>query len=153
VGDRGRLSWFLRLLGVVELAAFGAVVMPRAWMAAAHAWLGAGEMPGGPVFDSVMRQFSFTYGLHGVAMWVVAADVARYRPLVALTAAGYLLAAPVFLAIDLANGMPSRWVALNSGGCLLIGLTLGGLLRAERAGAGAAGGAPLAAEAGGAHEG
>jgi len=108
------------------------VVMPREWMEAGHAWLSTGEMPKGPVFDSVMRQVSFTYGLHGVALWIIASDVVRYRPLVVLTAVGYLLAAPVFLVIDLGNGMPWLWMAGNSGGCLLVGALLAQLLWAER---------------------
>jgi hypothetical protein len=59
--------------------------------------------------------------------------VERYRPLVILTAVGYLLAAPVFLAVDLTLGMPWFWIAGNSGGCLLVGALLAWLLWAERA--------------------
>jgi len=89
-------------------------------------------MPKGPVFDSVMRQVSFTYGVHGVALWFIAADVGRYRPLVILTMVGYLLAGPVFVATDLNNGMPWSWTAGNGGSCLLIGALLLGLLWGER---------------------
>jgi hypothetical protein len=130
-------AWVLRLVGAVEMLAFGAVFLPRAWMEAAHAGMGLTEMPEGPVFDSVMRQVSFTYGLHGVALWFIAADVRRYHPLVVLTALGYLLAGPVFFVVDLGNGMPWSWVAGNGGSCLLIGALLLGLLWGERA-AGAA---------------
>jgi hypothetical protein len=111
--------------------AFAAVFLPRAWMEAIHAGMGLTDMPRGPVFDSVMRQVSFTYGVHGVALWLIAADVRRYRPLVILTAAGYLLAAPVFFVIDVGNGMPWSWVAGNGGSCLLIGVLLSGLLWGE----------------------
>jgi hypothetical protein len=98
-----------------------------------YAWLGAGEMPPGAVFESVMRQASFAYGLHGVALWFIAADVVRYRTLVILTAAGYLIAGPVFFLIDLAAGMPGFWIAGNGGSCLLVGILLFGLLWRERA--------------------
>jgi hypothetical protein len=125
-------AWVLRLVGVVELLAFGAVVMPRASMQAWYEWLGAGEMPAGPVFDAVMRQVSFTYGLHGIGMWLIASDVTRYRPMVLLTAAGYLLAAPAFLLIDLAAGMPGFYVAGNGGSCLLIGVLLSVLIVLDR---------------------
>ena len=128
-------AWLLRLVGAVEVLAFGAVVMPRAWMGAGYAWLGVGEMPPGPVFESVMRQVSFTYGVHGVALWLIASDVVRYRPLVVLTALGYLLAGPVFLLTDVSLGMPPSWAAGNGGSCLLIGVLLLGLLWGERAGA------------------
>jgi hypothetical protein len=125
-------AWVLRLVGAVEVFAFGAAVMPRTWMAANHAWLGFGDLPEGPVFESVMRQTSISYGLHGVALWLIATDVVRYRPLVVLTAIGYLLAGPAFLAIDLILGMPWFWIAGNSGSCLLIGTLLASLLAAER---------------------
>src|SRR5262249_6334885 len=98
-------AWVLRLAGAVEMLAFAAVFLPRGWMAAIDAGMGLTEMPQGPVFDSVMRQVSFIYGLHGVALWFIAADVRRYRPLVILTAVGYLLAGPAFLVVDLNNGM------------------------------------------------
>jgi hypothetical protein len=125
--------WVLRLVGAVELLAFGAVVMPRAWMEATQSWMGLPSTPKGPVFDSVMRQVSFTYGLHGVGLLIIAADVVRYRPLVILTGIGYLLAAPVFFLVDLHNGMPWMWIAGNGGSCLLIGTLVIGLLWAERA--------------------
>jgi hypothetical protein len=128
-------AWVLRLVGTVEMLAFGAVVMPRAWMAAGHAWLGLSDAPQSPVFDSVMRQVSFSYGLHGLALWFIAWDVARYRPLVVLTAVGYLAAAPAFILIDVANGMPWLWMLGNGGSCLLIGCILSSLLGAERLGA------------------
>lgn len=126
-------AWVLRLVGAVEMLAFGAVFLPRAWMEAIHTGLGLMEMPKGPVFDSVMRQVSFSYGLHGVALCFIAADVRRYRPLVILTMVGYLLAGPVFFVIDLGNGMPWSWIAGNGGSCLLIGTLLLGLLWGERA--------------------
>jgi hypothetical protein len=129
---RWLLAWALRLVGSVELLALGAVVMPHAWMEAVHAWLGVGDMPQGPVFDSVMRHVSFIYGLHGVALWLIATDVVRYRPLVWLTALGCLLAGPVFILIDLALGMPWFWVADSGGTSLLLGTVLLVLLRSDR---------------------
>lgn len=135
--DRRRLqALVLRLVGLVEMLAFGAMLMPRAWMEFYHAWLGLGEMPSGPVFEAVMRQVSFTYGLHGVALWLIAADVERYRPLVILTAVGYLLAGLVFLLIDLLAGMPWFWVLDNAGSCLLVGVILAGLLWGDTPAAG-----------------
>src|SRR5215470_1108235 len=113
------------------MLAFGAVFLPRAWMEAIRAGMGLPDLPPGPVFDSVMRQVSFSYGLHGVALWFIAADVTRYRPLVVLTAVGYLLAAPVFFIVDLGNGMPWFWTAGNGGSCLVIGVLLLGLLWRE----------------------
>lgn len=61
-------SWLLRLAGSVEILAFAAVMMPRSWMEASHAWLGLGEMPGGPVIMFMIRQASYAYGMHGISL-------------------------------------------------------------------------------------
>jgi hypothetical protein len=91
-------------------------------------------MPPGPVFDSVMRQVSFSYGMHGLGMWLIASDVMRYRPMVVLAAVGYLLAGPTFMLVDIAVGMPSSWIASNGGSCVVIGALLSALLLADKAG-------------------
>jgi hypothetical protein len=104
------------------MLAFAAVVMPRAWMADMHLRLGLGELPDTPLVNSILRQVSFTYGLHGLALWIIAWDVVRFRPLVIFTGIGYLLAGPVLIAIDFTAGMPLWWVFGDGGGCLLIGL-------------------------------
>jgi hypothetical protein len=119
-------------VGAAEVLAFGAVLLPQSTMAAIHSWLGLGEMPRAPVFDSLMRQVSFTYGLHGIALLFIASDVVRYRPLVILSAVCYLLTAPVFIGIDAANGMPWYWIANNGGACMLIGVILVALLVGEK---------------------
>lgn len=125
-------AWVLGLVGLTEMMAIFAVIMPHSWMSAAYEGLGFGGKPQSPVFDSVMRQVSFMYFTHGVALCFIAADVVRYRPLVWLSGIGYLAAAPVFLIVDLSLGMPWWWWASNSGACLLIGVLLLGLLWAER---------------------
>lgn len=132
--DRKALSsWLLRAVGTVEMLALAAVVMPRSMMEAGHVWLGLGKMPEGEVFEAVMREVSFVYVMHGVGLWCIASDVARYRPLVVLTAAGFLLAAPVFLAIDAALGMPWIWTAGNVGSAITIGGLLSVLLWGDSA--------------------
>ena len=60
----------LRLAGAFEILAFIAVVMPRSWMEISHEWLGLGQMPHGPVLMFLIRQASYTYGMHGVYLWV-----------------------------------------------------------------------------------
>jgi hypothetical protein len=113
--------WLLRLVGTVELGAFVAVVMPRHWMEVGHSWLGLGEMPDGAIVNFIIRQASFTYGLHGVLLWVLSWDVVRFRPLIMFTGISYLVAAPVFLVIDWASGMPSLWTIGDGGSCLVFG--------------------------------
>ena len=114
----------LRMAGLFEMLAFIAVVMPRSWMEVSHYWLGLGEMPVGPLIMFMIRQSSYTYGMHGVFMWVLSLDVDRFRPLIVLSGIAYLLAAPVFFVIDYANGMPQLWTAADPLGCGLLGGSL-----------------------------
>ena len=130
--NRRRLqSWLLRAVGSIELLAFVAVVMPRSWMEAGHAWLGMGEMPGGPLLMFMIRQASYVYGMHGVGLWVLASDVERFRPLVTLNGVSFLLAAPIFLLIDLTAGMPWFWTASDAVGCAFFGAATLWLNRGE----------------------
>jgi hypothetical protein len=123
--NQGRLqSCLLRLAGAVELLAFAAVVMPRSWMEASHVWLGMGEMPDGPVTIFMIRQASYTYGMHGISLWVLASDVRRFRPLVTLNGISFLLAAPVFFAIDHTSGVPFWWTVVDAAACGFFGAAL-----------------------------
>jgi hypothetical protein len=117
MNSRRLQSWLLRLAGSVEILAFFAVVMPRSWMEAAHAWLGLGQMPVGPITMFMIRQASYTYGMHGVSLWVLASDVNRFRLLILFNGIAYLLAAPVFFIIDYSSGLPLWWTVADSLGC------------------------------------
>jgi hypothetical protein len=114
----------LRLAGAFEILAFIAVVMPRSWMEISHEWLGLGVMPHGAVLMFLIRQASYTYGIHGVSLWVLSFDVKRFRALVILNGIAYLLAAPIFVAIDYNSGMPVWWTIGDSVGCGVLGAAL-----------------------------
>lgn len=118
------LRWLLRLTGSVEILAFIAVVMPRSWMELSHVWLGLGEMPTGAVVMFMIRQASYTYGMHGISLWVLASDVDRFRPLVILNGISFLLAAPVFFMIDYTSAVPFWWTIVDSVSCGLFGATV-----------------------------
>jgi hypothetical protein len=118
------LAWLLRLVGLVEILAFIAVIMPRAWMEASHTWLGLGEMPHGSVLMFLIRQASYSYGMHGVSLWVIASEVTRFRALIVFNGVAYLLAAPVFFTIDYLSGMPLWWAIGDSTACGLVGVAL-----------------------------
>ncbi|MDX6611859.1 MAG: hypothetical protein QOD75_1045 [Blastocatellia bacterium] len=118
------LTWLLRLVGLVEILAFIAVIMPRSWMEISHAWLGLGRMPEGSVLMFLIRQASYTYGMHGVSLWVISTNVKRFRPLILLNGISYLLAWPVFFTIDYSAGMPMWWALGDSTACGLIGVAL-----------------------------
>jgi len=116
--------WVLRLAGAVEILAFFAVVMPRSWMEVSHAWLGLGEMPGGPIIMFMVRQSSYTYGMHGVSLWILASNVKRFQPLIVFNGLAYLLAAPIFFLIDYKYEMPWFWTLMDTAGCAFFGAAL-----------------------------
>ena len=123
--DRERLLvWLLRLAGAVEILAFIAVVMPRSWMEIAHAWIGLGEMPQGPLLMFMIRQASYTYGVHGLSLWLIATDVDRFRPFIVFNAIAFLVAAPVFFLIDFTSGMPWWWAVSDPASCAVFGAAL-----------------------------
>ena len=125
-------AWLLRLAGAVEILAFFAVVMPRSWMEASHTWLGLGEMPHGPILMFMIRQASYTYGMHGVSLWVLASDVRRFQPLIVLNGISFTLAGLVFFMIDYSEGMPLWWTIEDSLGCAFFGIALLWLNRAGK---------------------
>jgi hypothetical protein len=106
--------------------------MPRSWMEASHAWLGLGVMPEGSVLMFLIRQASYTYGMHGISLWLLASDVKRFRPLILLNGISFLLAGPLFFIIDYTAGLPMWWTATDGPSCGLFGLAMLWLSRAER---------------------
>jgi hypothetical protein len=129
MNSRLLLAWLLRLAGVTEMLAFFAVVMPRSWMEVSHAWLGMGVMPDGPLIMFMIRQASYTYGMHGVSLLVLASDVVRFRKLVILNGIAYLLAGPLFLWIDYTAGIPWWWTVVDTAGCGFTGIAILALAR------------------------
>jgi hypothetical protein len=93
-------------------------------MEISHAWLGLGEMPDGPLLMFMIRQASYTYGVHGLSLWLIATDVERFRPFVVFNGIAFLLAAPVFFLIDLTSGMPLWWAASDPVSCGFLGAAL-----------------------------
>ena len=117
-------AWLLRIAGGTEILAFIAVVMPRSWMEVSHQWLGLGEMVSGPLIMFMIRQASYTYGMHGVSLLILASDVVRFRKLVLLNGIAYLLAGPIFFWIDYTSGIPWWWTFVDSVGCGSTGLMI-----------------------------
>lgn len=81
-------------------------------------------MPDGPVLMFMIRQASYSYGMHGVSLWVLASDVVRFRKLVILNGIAFLLACPIFFLIDYTTGMPWYWTLMDSSGCGFFGAGL-----------------------------
>lgn len=112
---------FLRIIAIVQMLTFAVVLMPVAWIASWHAWLGMGVMPDDPVLRYVIRGAAFVQGALGVLGWVIATDVVRYRPLIITLAAICLFAAPAYYFIDAMAGMPHFWCLFDFAYCGVAG--------------------------------
>jgi hypothetical protein len=103
------LALVLRAFGTLDLLALVAVVSPRAWIAAAHAWCGLGPLPDGPIVGYLYRSASIMYALHGAVILFVAGDVVRYWRLIRLLAVLAVVHGAILVGIDAAEGMPGWW--------------------------------------------
>src|SRR5437870_580230 len=101
------------VLGGPGLFVLVAVCMPVSWMAAAHRWLGLGEMPNAPVVEYLDRSVSVFYALFGALFLLAASDLERYRPLVRFLGVAFALLGLVLLGVDVAAGLPWWWIALE----------------------------------------
>jgi hypothetical protein len=125
------LTWLLRLVGLTEMLAFCAVIMPRSWMEASHAGLGLGQMPEGSLLMFMIRQASYAYGMHGISLWILSMDVRRFRPLILLNGFSFLLAGPVFFIIDYIEKIPWWWTLIDGPSCAFFGAAMLWLSRTE----------------------
>jgi hypothetical protein len=114
----------LRVAGAFEILAFIAVIMPRSWMEAGHALVGLGEMSRGPLLMFMIRQASYTYGMHGVSLIILATELKRFRPLLIFNGISFTLAALVFFLIDYTAGMPWFWTLSDVVGCGGFGIAI-----------------------------
>lgn len=119
----------LRVLGGLDVLALVAVVMPRAWMAAAAELAGVGPLPAEPLVGYLARSASAVYVLHGLTVLFVSFDVPRYRPLIRLLAWVAVAHGAVVLAVDLAEGMPAWWTAVEGPTFSATGVLVLALLR------------------------
>jgi hypothetical protein len=103
------LVLILRLVGIVELFAIPAVVMPFGWMAAIHSYLGMGELPDAPIVSYLARSTSMLYAVHGAVTLYITFDLERYWPLVRFWAIAIVIMGGTLLVIDVAIGMPTWW--------------------------------------------
>lgn len=83
-----------------------------------------GQMVRGPLIMFMIRQASYTYGVHGLSLWVIASDVVRFRKLVIFNGIVFLLAGPVFFLIDWTAGMPGWWTFGDTFGCAGLGIVI-----------------------------
>ena len=127
------LRLILRVVGGVMLLAFFAVIMPSAWMAASHRWLGLGELVLTPLFEYLLRSISFLYGCLGALFVLVAKDLLRYAPIVRFFGGMFMVLGVVISVVDVRVGMPLYWTLWEGPPAFLVGLLMVVLLsRVER---------------------
>ncbi|MEM8963858.1 MAG: hypothetical protein AAGD38_20410 [Acidobacteriota bacterium] len=116
------LALVMRLSGAILVLAFAAVLLPPAWMAWSHEKLGFGPLPETPVFEYLARSISLLYGCRGVAYLLLARDIRRYLPVIALFGWLDLVFGVAMLGIDLHAGMPWWWTAFEGPGLFVVGI-------------------------------
>lgn len=126
------LTWLLRIAGGALLLAAPCSLLPMDWMSAAHNALGLGPLPQGPIVVYLARSASLLYAMHGAILLALAADVQRYRPLIAcIGLLTFAFGAGVAL-IDAGAGLPWYWTALEGPPTALMGAATYRLARAVR---------------------
>jgi|GEM_PF-4540960 len=113
------LVFLLRLAGVWLSLAWGALLLPEAWMISMHAWLGLGDWPGLPLTVYLARSVSMLYGFIGLMSLFMSFDARRYLPLIRFSCGIGLPLGPVMLAVGVNSGMPWVW-AVAEGVCIVI---------------------------------
>lgn len=107
------IAILLRVLGVTDMVAFIAVLMPVSWIEYGHQTAGLGDFPDVPIANYLARSASALYALHGLMVVYMSFDVQRYWLLIRFLARIAVLHGFVMLGIDLAVGMPVWWIALE----------------------------------------
>ncbi|MDX1969893.1 MAG: hypothetical protein SFV23_22155 [Planctomycetaceae bacterium] len=115
-----RLALLLRVIGVLDLLAFAAMLQPVSWLSAIHAALQMGTFPEVPVAIYLVRSSSMLYGLCGTLLLFLSSDVARYAPAIRFIARVGLLAGGILIGIDVASRMPWWWIAVEGPACALL---------------------------------
>lgn len=110
------LAGALRTIGAVDMSAVLLPLLPDAWIAACHAWLGLGVIPSEPIVGYLARSASVMYALHGLVVFYVSFNLPRYWDLIRVLAIAAILHGALMSLIDYRVGMPWWW-ALLEGPC------------------------------------
>lgn len=105
---------FLKFIGSTALLAFIAAVMPEKWIVEIAEELGFDPFPHSPLTFYLARNLSLLYGFTGAALWLVALDLDRYRPLVFWIAIGTILFGVLQAIVDSLSGLPIWWTLSES---------------------------------------
>ncbi len=124
----GQLALLLRLSGPVLLLAIPAMFLPTAWMAATHQWLGLGEFPASTLVDYLTRSIAALYAMHGMLYLVLATDIRRFRPVLALVVWMNVGFGGALVLIGFHAGLPWYWKMIEGPPLIAFGLLLAWLL-------------------------
>jgi hypothetical protein len=122
----------LRVVGLVDLLAFWAVVAPHEQLSRIQSWIGMGPLAEGPVTEYLARTTSLFYVASGLLFWVLSTDVARYRPVIRFVGLVGVIGGGLIAWIDISAGLPGWWIALEGPCCIVLGGVILGLQAADR---------------------
>jgi len=111
----------LRLAAISVILSGVTFFLPETWIDSFLVWCGLGQMPHAALMRYVLRGAGFLQVAGGVAIWVIAGDVVRYRPIVITVLANFLVGAPAFYLIDAIVGLPRWWCIMDFACCFLAG--------------------------------
>jgi hypothetical protein len=122
---RPRLQlWMLRLIIAILLTGLPGALLPGVAFEKLSWLMGYGQPPLVPLTIYLSGNAGFAYVALASVIWAVSRNVARHHQLVRLCGWIMVAACPAYLSIDLQCPLPWWWVASDSLGCLLIGITL-----------------------------
>ena len=120
----------LRFGALMTSLAFLTVPLPVESMVSTHRWLGLGDLPQAPVVEYLARSVAAFYGFHGVLLFLLSTDVARYAPIINYIAVMNVLLGLMLVAIDAHAGLPVWWIVFEGPPVVLTGIAIGLLNRA-----------------------
>jgi hypothetical protein len=114
----------LRAIGLLDLLALIAVLLPHSSMSVIHQALGLGAFPEQPIVGYLARCTSIWYASYGLLLWFVSCNVEKYSLLITCLAATMFLQGFIVVGIDVAEGMPDWWIAIEGPCCSSLGAAL-----------------------------
>jgi hypothetical protein len=119
----------LRFGALMTGLAFLTVPLPLESMVSTHRWLGLGDLPRAPVVEYLARSVAAFYGFHGVLLFLLSTDVARYAPIINYIAVMNVLLGAMLIVIDITAGLPVWWIVSEGPPVVLTGIAIGLLNR------------------------
>ncbi len=123
-GAEKALQTLLRVVGLLEFSALGAVFFPTAWMEAIHAAAGLGAFPHAVLTQYLARSLSLMYAFHGALVLYLSRDVRRHLAVVRVLGWLTVAAGAGMLALDCWVGMPGPWTLAEGPAIVAIGLAM-----------------------------